>query len=70
VVLCFRYVLERMTEEQILKIDAEADVANCSITSYECASGRLELRRFNFVAPLREDGAKVTTEEDAPAASR
>jgi broad specificity phosphatase PhoE len=66
VVLCFRYLLERMTEEQVLAIDAEVDVANCSITSYELEDGRLELRRFNFVAPLLEEGAAVTTEPDAP----
>jgi 2,3-bisphosphoglycerate-dependent phosphoglycerate mutase len=66
VVLCFRYLLERMTEEQILAIDAEVDVANCSITSYELEDGRLVLRRFNFVAPLLEEGAAVTTEPDAP----
>jgi broad specificity phosphatase PhoE len=70
VVLCFRYLLETMTEEQILAIDAEVDVANCSITSYELASGRLELRRFNFVAPLLEEGAPVTTEPDAPLKTR
>jgi broad specificity phosphatase PhoE len=66
VVLCFRYLLERMTEEQILAIDAAVDIANCSITSYEMAGGKPELRRFNFVAPLEEQGAKVTTEPDAP----
>ena len=54
-----------LTEEQILAIDAEVEVANCSITSYELAEGRLELRRFNFVAPLLEEGAPVTTEPDA-----
>jgi broad specificity phosphatase PhoE len=66
VVLCFRYLLERMTEEQILAVDAEVDVANCSITSYELDGGQLELRRFNFVAPLLEEGTAVTTEPDAP----
>ena len=66
VVLCFRYLLERMTEEQILAIDAGVDVANCSITSYELEGRKLELRRFNFVAPLLEEGAPVTTEPDAP----
>jgi probable phosphoglycerate mutase len=66
VVLCFRYLLERMTEEQILAIDAEVDVANCSITSYQLEDGRFELRRFNFVAPLLAEGAPVTTEPDAP----
>jgi 2,3-bisphosphoglycerate-dependent phosphoglycerate mutase len=66
VVLCFRYLLERMTEEQILAIDREADVANCSITSYELSGERLQLRRFNFVAPLKQKGAEVTTEPDVP----
>jgi len=66
VVLCFRYVLERMTEEQILTIDRDTDVANCSLTTYELAGDRLELRRFNFVAPLEKEGAPVTTEPDVP----
>ncbi|CAN5430014.1 hypothetical protein BH18ACI2_BH18ACI2_14290 [soil metagenome] len=57
VVLCFRYLLERMTEEKILAIDREHDVANCSVTTYEYDThlgkrGKLALRAFNFVAPL------------------
>ena len=70
VVLCFRYLLEQMTEEQILSVDRSVDVANCSVTSYEPVEGRLSLRRFNFVAPLQEHGAKVTTEPDVPIAPR
>jgi broad specificity phosphatase PhoE len=66
VVLCFRYLLERMTEEQILAIDRETEVANCSLTTYELSGNRLELQRFNFVAPLKEEGAPVTTEPDDP----
>ena len=66
VVLCFRYILERMTEEQILAVDGETDLANCSLTMYELAGDRLELQRFNFVAPLRKEGAPVTTEPDVP----
>ena len=34
VILCFRYLLERMTEEEILEIDRDNEVANCSVTSY------------------------------------
>ena len=34
VVLCLRYLLEGMTEDQILAIDAEGDVANCGVTEY------------------------------------
>jgi len=66
VVLCFRYLLGHMTEEQILAIDRATDVANCSLTTYELSGNRLELQRFNFVAPLKEEGAPVTTEPDAP----
>ena len=32
--LCLRYLLENMTEQKILEIDAEGDVANCSVTEY------------------------------------
>ncbi len=69
IVLCFRYVLERMTERQILDIDAAKDVANCSVTSYALGSdseGRqgLELTDYNFVAPLEESDTPVTKAPD------
>lgn len=75
IVLCARYLLEEMTEEQILAIDREADVANCGLTAYTLsrdgdAHGALQLRTYNFVAPLEEAGAPVTTKPDPPVASR
>jgi broad specificity phosphatase PhoE len=75
VVLCFRYLLERMTEEQILAIDKELDVANCAVTSYEFdpsagRHGKLALRLFNFCAPLEAAGAAVTTKKDEPVAPK
>ncbi len=75
VVLCFRYLLERLDEEQILAIDRQQDVANCSVTSY-CFdqalgnNGKLKLNLFNFVAPLEEAGQPVTREQDAPVAPK
>jgi len=71
VVLCFRYLFERMTEDQILEIDRELDVANCSVTTYEFdptigSSGRLALRGFNFVSPLELSGTTVTNNRDIP----
>jgi hypothetical protein len=74
-VLCLRYLLENMTEQEILQIDAEGDVANCSVTEYRLDSsigehGQLTLHRYNFVAPLEEAGAPVTTEPDAKVAVR
>lgn len=75
VVLCMRYLVERMTEEQILSIDASGDVANCSVTEYEFQcdeQGRagMALRCYNQVAPLEQAGERVTDEPDAPAAPR
>ncbi|TZF89189.1 histidine phosphatase family protein [Cognatilysobacter lacus] len=70
-VLCFRYLLERMSEAQILGIDREQDVANCAITGYAFDptrghTGKLVLDRYNFVSPLVEAGETVTTEPDVP----
>ena len=75
IVLCLRYLLEGMTEDQILTIDREGDVANCGVTAYsfnpsQGQGGGLQLRSYNFVAPLEDAGAPVTTEPDAPVAAR
>lgn len=71
IVLCFRYLLEQMTEHQILAIDREHDVANCSVTEYRAGTdeaGReaLQLAKYNFVAPLEDAGTEVTREPDEP----
>src|ERR687894_550772 len=75
VVLCLRYLLEAMTEDEILAVDATGEVANCSITEYgfdpgKGTGGELALRRYNFVAPLEDAGAPVTSEPDAMVATR
>jgi broad specificity phosphatase PhoE len=67
VVLCLRYLLEGMTEEQILAIDRAGDVPNCGVTEYAYDPGRgrsggLALQRCNFVAPLQQQGTPVTAE--------
>ena len=79
IVLCLRYLIEELTEDEILAIDREGDVANCGVTEYRRvastsptgdAAGRLELVTYNFVAPLEAAGAPVTASADAPAAPR
>jgi broad specificity phosphatase PhoE len=75
VVNCFRYLIERMTEEEILEMDRAQDIANCSVTSYEFDSevgkkGKLALRLYNFVAPLEEAGEPVTTQKDISVAPK
>jgi 2,3-bisphosphoglycerate-dependent phosphoglycerate mutase len=66
VVLCFRYILERLSETEILDIDRDVEVANCSVTTYAFdpshgVRGGLALREFNFVAPLEDAGVTVTS---------
>jgi broad specificity phosphatase PhoE len=76
IVLCFRYLIEELTEEEILQIDREGDVANCGVTHYTlvpASDGQdagLELTAYNFVAPLEVTGTPVTASPDAPAAPR
>jgi hypothetical protein len=67
--------MECMTEEQVLAIAAEHDVANCGVTSYVFnpsagRRGKMELSLFNFVAPLVEAGAAVTTRRDEPVGAK
>jgi broad specificity phosphatase PhoE len=75
IVVCLRYLFERMDETQILDVDHQGDVPNCGVTSYVFdpragRRGKLVLERVNFLAPLREAGAPVTTEPDVPAAPK
>jgi broad specificity phosphatase PhoE len=79
VVLCLRYLIENMTETQVLEIDRVADVANCGVTEYRLAANRdnatndapqLELVTYNFVVPLEAQGTPVTSRPDVPAAPR
>jgi broad specificity phosphatase PhoE len=53
VVLIFRKLLERLTEEELLEIDGTHDVRNCSVTQYALdpkagRNGKLVLKRFNW----------------------
>lgn len=76
VVLCLRYLLEDMTEAEILAVDREGDVANCSVTEYEFVAEALSpkealaLRQYNFVPPMRAHGASETSAPDANVAIR
>nr|WP_250813201.1 histidine phosphatase family protein [Neorhizobium tomejilense] len=75
VVLCMRYIIENLSEEQILEIDRQGDVSNCGVTEYVASSdkevgGGLVMTRYNFVAPLIEAGAPLTAQKDANVAAR
>ena len=50
VIRIFRYVLENLSEEEILAIDKRGDVKNCAVTSYsfETEARKFVLRHDNF----------------------
>ncbi|CAN5787863.1 histidine phosphatase family protein [soil metagenome] len=65
IVLCARYVLERLEEQTLLAIDAAGDVANCGLTTYlGDEAGTLTLASYNFVAPLEATDTPVTVAPD------
>ena len=75
VVLCLRYVIEGLSEAEILAIDKAGDVANCSVTEYAfdptaAGDGGLCLIRYNEVAPIEHRSAPVTAAPDQPVAAR
>jgi len=75
VVLCLRYIIENLSEAEILAIDRKADVANCAITEYrwesgEGADGKLVLAQYNLTAPMTEQATPVTAEPDKMVAAR
>jgi 2,3-bisphosphoglycerate-dependent phosphoglycerate mutase len=75
VVLCFRYILEELDEEQILAIDRQADVLNCGIAAYDFEPDTRgtcvpQLSLWNYGAPLEANGAARTSAPDAMAGTR
>lgn len=75
VVLCFRYILEKLDEAEILDIDKQAEILNCGIAAYDfehdpegvCIP---QLSLWNYGAPLEEQGAQKTSAPDAMAGTR
>ena len=71
VVLLARYVLEGLSEKEVLDIDRAGEVLNCSLTTYVAEGGRLVLQDYNDVRHLeRAPEAEVTAEPDTPRAPR
>ena len=75
VVLCMRYILEGLDEQEILAIDHEAEILNCGICAYDfdrSPDGLCMplLAQWNHGAPLEEEGAPKTSAPDAMAGTR
>ncbi len=67
VVLCLRYVLEGMSEKEVIAVDRAGNIANCSVTEYrfDPAAGKdggMVLVRFNVVDAIAAEEGPVTAE--------
>lgn len=75
VVLCMRYIVEHLSEAEILAIDRAGDIANCAITQYRLdrsgkGDGELALEHYNMVAAMVREGTEPTREPDRMVAAR
>ena len=75
VVLCMRYILEDLTEAQILAIDRQAEILNCGICAFDFEPNAQSLcvpilDLWNHGAPLEAEGTPQTAERDMMTGSR
>ena len=75
VVLCMRYILDELTEGQIMAIDKQAEILNCGICAYDFEPNQAslcapKLSLWNHGAPMEQDGTEKTAEPDAMTGSR
>ena len=65
VIMVLRYILEELTEQELLEVDREEQVANASLTRYDMDdAGDLVLAEFNVVDHLVAQDEDVTEEPD------
>ena len=75
VVLCIRYILEELSEADILSIDKQADILNCGICAFDFAPNHLslcvpKLVLWNHGAPMEEQGTPKTAKPEVITGSR
>jgi len=75
VIYLFRYVLEHLSERQVLELGTQRQLANCSVTRFDLQVGARDVQEmrlvgFDDVAPLDADDAPITHESDVPVAPR
>jgi broad specificity phosphatase PhoE len=75
VVLCIRYILEELTEADIMAIDKSADILNCGICAFDFEPNHMaicvpKLVLWNHGAPMEEQGTPQTAEPEAMTGSR
>ena len=62
VIMAFRYVLEDLTEQELLDVDKAERLPNCSLTTYRCGDRRMDLVRFADTEAVDRSRATTTSE--------
>ncbi|MDX6326389.1 MAG: hypothetical protein QOK15_2743 [Nocardioidaceae bacterium] len=62
VIMSFRYVLEGLSEPELLEVDREVDIGNVSLTTYDRTDEGLTLSRFADASIVEDAEADVTHE--------
>jgi broad specificity phosphatase PhoE len=75
VILVFRYLLEHLSEADLLAVDRDAEIANCAVTSFDFdptagRHGGMRLSMWNDATAVLAAGEPVTTNPDARVAPR
>jgi probable phosphoglycerate mutase len=73
VIHMFRYVLENLSEQEVLALSRKRDLPNCSVTRFVADRGHpdgMRLDRVNEIDALVEGNAPVTHEPDVAVAPR
>ncbi|OJF13127.1 histidine phosphatase family protein [Couchioplanes caeruleus] len=67
IVLMVRYLAERLSEAELMRIAHDTTVANCSISTWRRQDATLRADLFNDVGHLHAEGAPPTRQEDVDA---
>jgi probable phosphoglycerate mutase len=70
VILIARYVLEDMTEQEVLDVDRSERLANTAVTRFEAVGGSWRLVAYNDAGHLDDRGVPETDEPDAAAVAQ
>ena len=75
VVMCLRYILEELTEEQLMALNKQGELLNCGISAFDFDTndrrfGRPKLAIWNLAAPMEQAGAEQTSAPDMMTGSR
>ncbi|TCW19874.1 histidine phosphatase family protein [Dietzia cinnamea] len=62
VIMCFRVALEQMAEHDVLTIDRENPLPNCSVTTYRRVNDQLALERYADTTAVERADAPTTRE--------